>query len=30
MMRNTFWDYLSVLKLLMSFISNDRQIEDKN
>ena len=30
MMRNTFWDYLSVLKLLMSFISNDRQVEDKN
>lgn len=30
MMRNTIWDYLSVLKLLMSFISNDRQVEDKN
>lgn len=30
MMRNTFWDYLSILKLLMSFISNDRQVEDKN
>ena len=30
MMRNTIWDYLSFLKLLMSFISNDRQVEDKN
>lgn len=29
-MRNTIWDYLSFLKLLMSFISNDRQVEDKN